>query len=362
MFSKNEILRYSRHIRLEEIGEQGQLKLKNAKVLVVGAGGLGCPILQYLTAAGVGTIGILDYDTVDESNLQRQILFSTSDIDKPKAMAARDRLKLLNPNVTLNVHFLKLTKTNALDIFKDYDVIVEGSDNFPTRYLTNDACVILNKPLVYGAVERFSGQLTVFNYKEGPTLRCLCPEPPDPLDIPSCADVGIIGVIPGIIGCMQANEVIKIITETGNPLSGKLLLFDALENNFNLIEIERDANYSKVLELKDYTDYCTSDLNIPKINCEELNAKIQAGNDVFIVDVREADDYDNIKFRHINIPLNELTKNHSLIPKNKEVIVVCRYGVKSISAVNYLIKNHGYKNIASLENGIAEWQVLYGNN
>lgn len=360
MLSEREIIRYSRHIRLDEIGGAGQEKMKQASVLVVGAGGLGCPVLQYLTAAGIGTIGILDYDTVDESNLQRQVLFDTGDIGKPKVIAAKARLSALNPYIIFHEHFVKLTKSNALDIFKNYDIIVEGSDNFPTRYLTNDACVILGKPLVYGAVERFNGQLTVFNYRNGPTLRCLCPDPPDPFEIPSCSEVGIVGVLPGIIGTLQASEVIKIITGIGEPLSGKLLLFDALTLHSEIIFFTRDPESGNISELKDYTDVCTFDNKVKTITSGELKKLLEHPEKLQIIDLREADNRENFSLQCDSIPLVELTARHHLVAKDKTVVFVCRYGVKSITACSYMERKHGYDNVFSLDNGIAEWNVLFG--
>ncbi|MBI5218122.1 MAG: molybdopterin-synthase adenylyltransferase MoeB [Bacteroidia bacterium] len=360
MLREDEIKRYSRHIRLAEIGEKGQEKFKKAKVLVVGVGGLGCPVLLYLTAAGIGTIGILDYDTVDESNLHRQILFGTHDIDKPKVFAAKERLEVLNPFIDFKIHFVKLTKNNALDIFKEYDIIVEGSDNFPTRYLTNDACVLLKKPLVYGAVERFNGQLTVFNYHNGPTLRCLCPNPPDPLETPSCSDVGIMGVMPGMIGTMQANEVIKIITGIGNVLSGKLLLLDALNFKMDIVNFSRDEQHANITELKDYTDFCISAANIKEITSDELNRKLEDGKDFQIIDVRDPEEYNNFDLKRELIPLSEIPENNMLVSKEKPVVFVCNYGIKSMSAINYLQKRFGCNNLLSLRNGIAEWNVLFG--
>lgn len=360
MLSDHELIRYSRHIRLDEIGEAGQEKIKNAKVLVIGAGGLGCPVLLYLAAAGVGTLGILDYDTVDESNLQRQILFDTHDIGKPKVIAAKAKLAAQNPFVNLKEHFVKLTKSNALDIFREYDIIVEGSDNFPTRYLTNDTCVILGKPLVYGAVERFGGQLTVFNFNNGPTLRCLCPEPPDPFEVPSCAEVGIIGVLPGIIGVMQASEVIKIITGVGEVLSGKLLLFDALVMNSDTFTFVRNEEVANVTELKDYTDFCSFDQDVKNISCKELFQLLKNPDTIQIIDLREQDNRENFNLKSDSIPLNELPNKYHLVSKEKTVIFVCRYGIKSITACNYMQRRHGLENVYSLENGIAEWNVLYG--
>src|ERR1035437_2494874 len=229
--------RYARHIILPEIGLEGQQKLKQAKVLVVGAGGLGCPVLQYLTAAGVGTLGIIDFDTVDESNLQRQVLYSTEDIGKHKAAIAKEKLEKQNPDINLVSHVAHLTSANALEIISQYDIVVDGSDNFATRYLVNDACVILNKVLVFGSIFKFEGQVSVFNYKGGPTYRCLYPEAPAEGDVPNCAEIGVLGVLPGIVGTLQANEVIKIITGIGDILSGKLLTLDALTMQFNTFTI-----------------------------------------------------------------------------------------------------------------------------
>ena len=252
--TKDEISRYSRQIRLAEIGKEGQMKIKGTSVVVVGAGALGCPVLQYLTAAGIGTLGIVDNDWVDETNLNRQVLYSLKDLGKPKPLAARARLKLLNPKVNFNMHFIRLDKDSALKIISQYDIVVDCTDNFASRYLINDSCVILNKPLVYGAIHKFSGQLMVLNYQNGPTLRCLYPEAPHPLEVPSCEEFGVIGSIPGLIGSMQATEVFKIILGLDGILSGKLFMIDTLKFNAWISSFERNPQFSQVNALGEYED------------------------------------------------------------------------------------------------------------
>src|ERR1017187_2761519 len=257
MLNQDEINRYHRHIQLSEIGIEGQGKLKQSKVLVIGAGGLGCPVLQYLTAAGVGTLGIVDFDKVDESNLQRQILYGIDDIGKPKVECAVNRLSQQNPFVKFISHNIQLTNQNAIDIINNYDIIIDGTDNFPTRYLVNDACVLLNKPLVYGSINKFEGQVSVFNYlinetKRSATYRCLFPNPPSAADVPNCSEVGVLGVLPGIIGTLQANETIKIITEIGDVLSGKLLILNALSMQFYTIAFTRDNTVANSITLEQF--------------------------------------------------------------------------------------------------------------
>lgn len=362
MLSKEEYNRYIRQIVLSEIGIKGQEKLKNAKVLVIGVGGLGSPVLFYLSAAGIGTIGIVDYDVVEESNLQRQILFSIDDIGKLKTESAKIKLSKQNPNVNYITHFLRLNKANALDVIKDYDIIVEGSDNFPTKYLVNDACVILNKPFVLGAVLKFEGQMGVFNYPPltGPTYRCAFPEPPDPLEAPSCAEVGIIGVIPGLIGTLQANEVIKILTNIGIVLSGKLLLFDGLKMEFNIVDIKRNEEISKIAELRDYYEYCSFDYpELKRISSAELMQKILNNENIQLVDVREPEEYKLFHPQCVNIPLSEITTKYNMIAPDKEVIVYCQFGIKSQSVIRYLEKKHGFTNLYHLENGLEEYFILY---
>ena len=301
MLSKKEIKRYNRHIIMPEIGSEGQEKLKAAKVLVVGAGGLGCPVLQYLTAAGVGTLGICDFDFVDESNLQRQILFATTDIGKPKAKVAAEKLAAQNPFVRFNIHNTMLTKDNALELFSKYDIIVDGSDNFPTRFMVNDACVISGKPLVFGAIYKFEGQVAVFNYQNGPTYRCLVPEQPDSSEMLSCSQIGVIGVLPGIIGSYQANEVIKIITGAGEVLSGKLLIIDTLKMEHNILTIQRNDSVANITRLGEYGDFCHDEYpDVLEITADELYEKLNK-NEVEVIDIREKNLFEayNIGGRHV---------------------------------------------------------------
>ncbi len=355
--SKNELKRYNRHIIMPEIGISGQEKLKNAKVLVIGAGGLGCPVLQYLTAAGVGTIGICDFDYVDESNLQRQILFDTADIGKSKAKIAKQKLAAQNPYIQFNVHDFKLDKNNALELFAGYDIIVDGSDNFPTRFLVNDACVITGKPLVFGAIYKFEGQVSVFNYQGGPTYRCLVPEQPDSSEMPSCSQIGVIGVLPGIIGAYQASEVIKIITGTGNVLSGKLLMIDTLGVTHDIIEFKRNEKTANISKLSDYGDFCTDEFpDVKQITAKELNDKIAAKEDILIVDLREPELF---KQFHIpsskNIQIPDILDHPELIPKDKNVVLICQSGNNSMAVIDFLTEKHHYQNIYNLKDGITAW-------
>jgi len=346
MFTPEELIRYNRHIIIPEIGKEGQLKLKNAKVLVIGAGGLGCPVLQYLTAAGVGTLGIVDFDVVDKTNLQRQILYNVDDIGKPKVEIAKQKLQRQNPHLTFNIYNVKLDKDNALGIFKEYDLIVDGSDNFPTRYLVNDACVISGKPLIYGSIYKFEGQVSVFNYNNGPTYRCLFSEPPDPGDVPNCSEIGVLGVLPGIIGCLQANEAIKIITEIGDPLSGKLMVFDALTHHTNLFEFEKVEENANIAELIDYEDFCgardgtNSNKNImqevKEITVSELKKKLDNNEDIQIIDVREDFEYEICNIGGELIPLGEIHNKTDAISKQKPVVVHCHHGGRSAKAIELL--------------------------
>lgn len=301
MLSYEENIYYSRHLLLKEIGEQGQLKLKNASVLVIGAGGLGCPVLSYLTGAGVGHIGVLDADLVEKTNLHRQFLFGTSKIGKPKTEAVIKHLQDLNPHVYFTEHFLRLLPQNAIDIIKNYDIIVDATDNFPTRYLINDACVILDKPFVYGSIDRFQGQASVFNYADrdsakGPTYRCLFPAPPSPDTAPDCSQSGVLGVLPGIIGNLQANEVIKMITGSGNILNGKVLVVDTLRSSFYSFVLKRNENaVEQAIKLKnniinfDYDDFCKSTLSdkTKQISSQELNKKFISRDAIQLIDIRE---------------------------------------------------------------------------
>jgi adenylyltransferase/sulfurtransferase len=364
MLTDKEKYRYSRHLLLDKVGEVGQEKLKAAKVLVIGAGGLGCPVLQYLTAAGVGTIGIIDFDVVDETNLQRQILFTTNDIGKNKAIVAKERLEQLNPYVKFEVYPEKVTSKNALEIFKHYDVVVDGTDNFSTRYLVNDACVITQKPLVYGAIYKFEGQVSVFNYQGGPTYRCLFPEPPKAGSVPNCSDVGVIGVLPGLIGTQQANEVLKIILEIGTPLSGKLLIVDALQSSSISIKINRsEEQVEKVLamatnfENNDYELFCgvKKTHHDNEISAEELKKLIKAQN-IQIIDVREEWEQPKVdELNMVNIPLQTISMNLDKIDKLQIKVIVCQHGVRSLRAIDYLQQN-GFENLINLTGGIVTWK------
>src|ERR1700675_2226377 len=303
--SKEEVLRYSRHLIMPEVGMEGQLKLKAAKVLCIGTGGLGAPLGLYLAAAGVGRLGLVDSDSVDLTNLQRQILFSTTDVGRPKIEAAADRLRTMNPDIQIDTFETQLTSANALDIMKDYDIIVDGTDNFPTRYLVNDACILLGKPNVYGSIFRFEGQATVFGYPGGPCYRCLYPEPPPPGLVPSCAEGGVLGVLPGIIGSIQAMETIKLILGAGEPLVGRLLLFDALAMRFRELKLRRNpecpmcGEHRPIHKLIDYYEFCGvrgeeapgPDVQVQEITPRELKARLDRGDDLFILDVREPHEF-----------------------------------------------------------------------
>ena len=363
MLNDKEKYRYSRHLLLDKVGERGQQKLKTAKVLVIGAGGLGCPVLQYLTAAGVGTIGIIDFDKVDETNLQRQILFAIIDIGKNKAIAAKERLEQLNPFVQFEVFAEKLTAKNALSIFKNYDVVVDGTDNFSTRYLVNDACVITQKPLVYGAIYKFEGQVSVFNYKNGPSYRCLFPEPPKAGSVPSCSDVGVIGVLPGIIGTQQANEALKIILEIGTSLSGKLLMYDALNASFTTLNVNRsEEQITKVLNSKndfennDYELFCgIKPVKLKgEITASELKKMLK--NEILqLLDVREEWEQPKIEhFEVLNIPLNQIPLCLEQIDKAKKTVVICQHGIRSLKAIEFL-KANGFNNLINLTGGMATY-------
>ena len=359
--SKEELQRYSRQILLPEVGLQGQEKIKEAKVLVIGAGGLGCPALQYLAAAGTGTIGIVDFDLVDETNLHRQILFNTNDIGKPKALVAAQKLKMQNHLVNCQVHQEKLESSNALKIIKNYDIVIDGSDNFPTKYLVNDACVMLNKPLVFGSIFKFEAQVGVFNYKNGPTYRCLYPNPPAPGDVPNCAEVGVLGVLPGIIGCLQANECIKIITGTGVPLSGKLMLFNALTLETQLLEVKPDkANY-RITELIDYQEFCkgkeSRETSVNEITVHQLKEKLARGEDIQIIDVREQYEYEICNIKGNLIPLGTLERQMDRISKDKPVVVLCHHGTRSAAAINFLKEKAGFTNLVNLKGGIHSWAM-----
>ncbi len=346
--------RYQRHIVLSEVGKEGQDKLSKAKVLVVGAGGLGCPVLQYLTAAGIGTIGIIDFDVVDESNLQRQILFGTSSIGLNKALVAKERLEELNPTIAIKAYPEKLTSKNALQLFKDYDIIVDGTDNFSTRYLVNDAAILTQKPLVHGAIYKFEGQVSVFNYQNGPSYRCLFPKPPKEGSIANCSEVGVLGVLPGIIGCMQANEVIKIILGFDGVLSGNLLCYNSKTAQTSIIKIiKNQVEFDKVLggknSLQNEQPKQLCDLPIQEIMTDEILQK----ENVQFIDVREVHEQPQLDLlNYSRIPLSQLQKSLDQIDETKTNIVFCQIGTRSKTAVALLQKQH-INNCYSLIGGVS---------
>lgn len=364
-FSKAELERYSRHIIIPEFNIEGQRKLKAAKVLVVGSGGLGSPLLLYLAAAGVGHIGIVDYDRVDDSNLQRQVLFGTESIGKLKAEAAKERIQALNPHIEVTVYNEFLSSDNALDIIKDYDLVADGTDNFPTRYLVNDACVILGKTNVYASIYRFDGQVSVFNYKDeagnfGPHYRDLFPSPPPPGLVPSCAEGGVLGVLPGIIGSLQALEVIKVITGVGEPLVGRLYLFDALTFSHRTLKIWKNPNTPEITELIDYEQFCgvleakeeQPAAAVPAISVQELKQWQEAKTPFVLIDVREPYEQEIVDIGGILIPKGDIEQHLDQIPKTGNVVVHCRSGKRSADVIELLQAQYGYTNLLNLEGGI----------
>ncbi|MCK5699938.1 MAG: molybdopterin-synthase adenylyltransferase MoeB [Cyclobacteriaceae bacterium] len=363
-FSNEEIARYSRHLILPEFNIAGQRKLKNSKVLVIGAGGLGCPMLLYLTAAGVGTIGIVDFDVVDKSNLQRQVLFTVDDVGKSKASTAANRLSKLNPEINLKIFDTKLTSENALDIIKEYDLVADGTDNFPTRYLVNDACVLLKKPNVHGSIFRFEGQVSVFNYQfndgsTGPQYRDIFPSPPPPGLAPSCAEGGVLGVLPGIIGSFQASEIIKVLAGKGDPLVGKLFILDALTFETRTLKIRKNPNLPLVTELIDYEDFCglseANNTEILEMAVEELKEMIDSGKSDFqIVDVRESYEYEIGNLGGLLIPLGDIENRMDEISFSGKTVFLCRSGIRSQRAIEKLQKL-GFKKLYNLRGGVLEW-------
>jgi len=364
--SNEEILRYSRHLLMPEVGMEGQKKLKAARVLMIGAGGLGSPLGMYLGAAGVGTLGIVDFDVVDETNLHRQLLHSTNDIGRSKLESAKDTIKLINPNVDVVTFETRLTAENALDILKDFDVIADGTDNFPTRYLVNDACVLLGKPNVYGSIFRFEGQVTVFDAKNGPCYRCLYPSPPPPGLVPSCAEGGVLGVLPGIIGSLQALETIKLIIDQGDLLLGRLILFDALKFKFRELKLRKNPSCPicgespEIHQLIDYEQFCgitSDDEQGPyqdQITVDELNKKLQDNEDIFLLDVREPHEYEISNLGGYLIPLNDLPNRLNELDSAHEIVVHCKIGSRSAKAVQFL-KKAGFKKVKNLAGGINAW-------
>jgi len=368
--TNEEILRYSRHLIMPEVGMEGQLKLKAARVLLIGTGGLGAPLGLYLTAAGVGHIGLLDFDVVDFTNLQRQVTFGTSDVGKPKTEAARARLMNLNPDVHIAAYETKLTSENALELLKGYDIIVDGTDNFPTRYLVNDACILLGKPNVYGSIFRFEGQVTVFGMPGGPCYRCLYPEPPPPGLVPSCAEGGVLGVLPGIVGTLQALETIKLIIGRGESLAGRFVLFDALSLKFRELKLRKNAQcpmcgtHRKIHQLIDYNEFCglrgeeepESDLHVPEITARELKERLDRGDDLFILDVREPHEYQICNLKGHLIPLGELPRRVHELDSAREIVAHCKSGKRSAQAVDFL-RQAGFRKVYNLHGGILSWST-----
>jgi molybdopterin/thiamine biosynthesis adenylyltransferase/rhodanese-related sulfurtransferase len=371
MLSNDEVKRYSRHLVLQEFGIENQLKLKSAKVLVVGAGGLGSPALLYLAAAGIGTIGIADFDKVDLSNLQRQVLFTVDAIGQPKATAAAERLSKLNPEITFHTHLEKLTAVNALAIVRKYDVVLDGTDNFPTRYLLNDACVLTGKPLVYGSILKFEGQAAVFNLQKSDgtysaNYRDLFPVPPDPSSVPNCEQAGVLGVLPGMIGSLLASEVIKIITGLGEPLADKLLLFDSLSLQQTIIQVRNQHARAAIHHLIDYDEFCGISAGknkslsanqdaMKEVSVQELKKMIDSGIDFQLIDVREPHEYDICNLGGELIPQGEIPHSVDRISKDKQVVIHCRSGARSGNMVQWLEKNHGFTNLYNLKGGVLAW-------
>ncbi|SEK90688.1 adenylyltransferase and sulfurtransferase [Aquimarina amphilecti] len=353
MLDKEEKIQYSRHILLDEIGVDGQEKLKSAKVLVIGAGGLGCPILQYLTAAGVGTIGIIDDDVVDKTNLQRQVLYTVDDIGRSKAKVASERLSGLNPFVFFKVYEEKLDNDNALELFSEYDIIVDGSDNFPTRYLVNDACVITDKPLVFGSIFKFQGQVSVLNYKNGPTYRCLFPNPPEQGAVPNCSEIGVLGVLPGIIGSLQANETIKIIVGIGEVLKGKLLYFDALTLQQQTLSFNKNQNIDIDRLLDNYDFFCGIKPNtFEEISAEELKQNIE---NYQILDVRSPEEIDYFNIGGIHIPLDTVSSSVFELNNEKPIVVCCQSGLRSKKAIEIIRKHRDDLHLINLKDGLSAY-------
>lgn len=368
-FNPQELARYNRHIIIPELGLEGQKKLKAAKVLVVGTGGLGSPLLLYLAAAGVGTIGLVDFDVVDESNLQRQVLFSKDDVGKPKVQAAKDRLEGLNSHVNFVLHNELLTSFNAIEILKDYDIVADGTDNFPTRYLVNDAAVILNKVNVYASIYRFDGQVSVFNYTypdgtKGPHYRDLYPSPPPPGLVPSCAEGGVLGVLPGIVGSLQANEVIKVITDIGEPLAGRMFTFDALSFSTRTLKIFKDPSTPEVTELIDYEQFCgmpaqegpiSEELAVDEVSVQAVKQAFDSGLDFQLIDVREEHEFEIVNIGGDLIPLGEILYQIDEVSKDKPVYILCKSGVRSREAMD-MLRDEGFENVKNVKGGILEYQ------
>jgi adenylyltransferase/sulfurtransferase len=373
--SQAELARYSRHLIMPEVGVEGQKRLKASRVLLIGAGGLGSPLALYLGAAGVGRIGLVDFDVVDFSNLHRQIIHGTSDVGRLKLHSARDRLQAINPEVQVDLYETHLTSANAFGILEPYDIVIDGTDNFPTRYLVNDACVLLGKPKVYGSIFRFDGQASVFYPGKGPCYRCLYPEPPPPGEAPSCAEGGVLGILPGLIGCIQATEAVKLILGQGSPLIGRLLLYDALQMTFREYKVRRNpkcplcGDQPSIRQLIDYEQFCgvrgeaasaatggtAMTSNPAEISVEELKARQDRGEELFILDVRNQPEFDLCRIPgSILIPLPALPGRLGELDQSREIVVHCKSGGRSLKAIE-LLKANGFTNLINLQGGILAW-------
>ncbi len=365
-----EYRRYNRHLILPELGVQGQRRLKEASVLLVGAGGLGSPLAMYLAAAGIGRLGIVDFDVVDESNLQRQLLHGTRDVGRPKLESARDRIRDINPNVQVDLHPVRLSSENALDLFRPYDVVADGTDNFPTRYLVNDACVLLGKPNVYASIFRFDGQASVFGAPDGPCYRCVYEEPPPPGLVPSCAEGGVLGVLPGLVGTIQATEVIKLVAGIGEPLIGRLLLIDALSMSFRTLKLRKNPTCPVCSEhptqtgLIDYEAFCgiptapatSSEEDVPEMTVQEYKQRLDEGTAPFLLDVRKPYEYEIANLGAPLIPVDELENRLEELAsyREREIVVHCRSGVRSARAVR-IMRGAGFSDVKNLTGGILAW-------
>jgi molybdopterin/thiamine biosynthesis adenylyltransferase/rhodanese-related sulfurtransferase len=371
VLNNDEILRYSRHLIMPEVGMEGQQKLKAARVLCIGAGGLGSPLSLYLAAAGVGTLGIVDFDVVDYTNLQRQIIHTTADVGRKKLDSAAETLKAINPFVHIQKFETRLSSANALDLFREFDIVADGTDNFPTRYLVNDACVLTGKPNVYGSIFRFEGQASVFAAEAGPCYRCLYPEPPPPGLVPSCAEGGVLGILPGLVGVIQATEVIKLILGKGDSLIGRLLLVDALAMKFRELKLRKNPDcpacgrHRTITKLIDYDEFCgirgeeKSEEKpvaggISEIQVEELKRRLDAKDDLFVLDVREPHEYQICNIGGHLIPLGDLPKRVNELDTSREIVAHCRSGVRSAKAVDFL-QQAGFKKVHNLAGGILAW-------
>ncbi len=365
--TNDEILRYSRHLIMPEVGMEGQQKLKAARVLCIGAGGLGSPLALYLGAAGVGTLGIVDFDVVDYTNLQRQIIHTTADVGRKKLDSAAEKLMAINPFLNIRKFETRLSSENALELFREFDIIADGTDNFPTRYLVNDACVLTGKPNVYGSIFRFEGQASVFATKDGPCYRCLYSEPPPPGLVPSCAEGGVLGILPGLVGVIQATEVIKLILGKGDPLIGRLLLIDALGMKFRELKLRKNPDcpacgtHPTITKLIDYNEFCgirgeekPVEAGVPEIQVEELKRRLDAGDDLFVLDVREPHEYQICNINGHLIPLGDLPNRVHELDSSREIVAHCRSGVRSAKAVAFL-QQAGFKKVHNLAGGILAW-------